>query len=147
VKTARGPLVAIGIFAVSSLCGVTQSRAETVTDVLPGVWDWEAAPQRCQENPHSIDFTPDRKSMEVRHPKGAVMGKETPRVVTVYRVLSESPSSLRMRIVGESRRTDAGEPVVWDLVLLSRDSYCWHRTDWPPQGCTGRVLRCSAPSN
>jgi len=76
-----------------------------------------------------------------------VMDKEAPRIVTVYQVLSESPDSLRMRIVGETRRTHAGEPVVWDLVLLSRDSYCWHRTDWPSQGCTGRVLRCNRPSN
>lgn len=147
MKTTRGRLVVIATFAISSLCFVTQSQAERVMDVLPGVWDWEAAPQRCQENPHSISFTPDRRSMEVRHPKGAVMDKEAPRIVTVYQVLSESPDSLRMRIVGETRRTDAGEPVVWDLVLLSRDSYCWHRTDWPSQGCTGRVLRCNRPSN
>jgi hypothetical protein len=113
-----------------------------MTDVLPGVWDWEEAPKQCQENPHSISFTAGGSRMEVRHPKGAVVGNQAPQLVTVYRILAEAPASLRMEIVGETRKTERGDPVVWDLILLSRDSYCWRRTDWPPQGCTGRILRC-----
>jgi pimeloyl-ACP methyl ester carboxylesterase len=33
---------------------------------------------------------------------------------------------------GETRKTESGDRVVWDLILLSPDSYCWRRTDWPP---------------
>ncbi len=46
-------------------------------------------------------------------------------------------------IVGETRLTDAGEPVVWDLVLKSEDSFCWDRTDWEQGGCTKNNARCS----
>src|SRR5262249_26983880 len=83
--------------------------------------------------------------MEVRHPKGAVVGDQAPQVVTVYRILAWSANALRMEIIGETRKTEDGDPVIWDLIVLSPDSYCWHRADWPPQGCTGRVLRCPLP--
>jgi hypothetical protein len=58
-----------------------------------------------------------------------------------YRVEQLQPV-LRLSLIGEMRRTDDGERVVWDLVMISRDEYCWHRADWPEGKCTGSVERC-----
>jgi hypothetical protein len=142
MRTAQSWVLVMAILVVLGSSTVTTPQDRRIVDVLPGMWDWEQAPKRCQENPHSIAFAAAGTRMEVRHPKGAVIDKEPPQVVTVYRVLSEKPYALRTQIVGETRKTDRGELVVWDLILLTPDSYCWRRTDWPPQGCTGRVLRC-----
>ena len=141
----RNQAVLVAAIALFAAVEVTEGQSRPIAEVLRGVWDWEEAPKRCQDNPHSISFTTGGSRMEVRHPKGAVVGSKAPEVVTVYRVLAEGPRALRMEIVGETRRTERGDPVVWDLILLSDDSYCWRRTDWPPQGCTGRVLRCRLP--
>ena len=43
----------------------------------------------------------------------------------------------------ETRRTSSGEPVVWDLVITAPDVYQWHRTDWPENGLTRAIIRCS----
>jgi hypothetical protein len=64
--------------------------------------------------------------------------------VAEYDIQEVSRRHVRGRIRGETRRTDAGEPVVWDLVLTSRDEYRWHRTDWPPGSDTKSVRRCPA---
>lgn len=59
-----------------------------------------------------------------------------------YEVIAYTPDSIRLFLVGETRRTSAGELVLWDLVLVSADAYCWHRSDWPQGGCTKRIVRC-----
>lgn len=67
--------------------------------------------------------------------------------VTTYDVLSVSRSTIRGAIRGETRKTDDGKPVVWDLVLTSPDEYRWQRTDWrsTPWSYTGHIRRCPAP--
>jgi hypothetical protein len=142
MRATRIRLVVIVMVTMLVSSEVGEAQGQRMTDVLPGVWDWEEEPKWCKENPHSIKFTAGGSRMEVRHPKGAVIGDEPPSALTVYRILAEGPSSLRMEVIGETRKTESGNPVVWDLILLSSDSYCWRRTDWPPQECTGRVLRC-----
>jgi hypothetical protein len=59
-----------------------------------------------------------------------------------YRIVSQSGSALRMQMEGETRETDGGSPVVWDLVMRSEDEYCWRRTDWPYRACTAPIRRC-----
>ena len=65
--------------------------------------------------------------------------------VAVYDVLEHTRSRIRGAIRGETRLTENGEPVVWDLVLRSPNRYAWHRTDWPPVALTGEIQRCDAP--
>ena len=136
--TWRVLLVAIAVTLAAYAPGAAQVGRPS--EVLTGGWDWEAAPKRCQENPHSISFTRDGTRMEIRHPKGAVVagGDRLPDP----RRRAAGAAHADHRIIGETRTTEQGEPVVWDLILLSRDAYCWRRTDWPQQSCTGRVLRC-----
>lgn len=51
--------------------------------------------------------------------------------VTTYDIEFVSQSIIRGAIRGETRVTDANEPVVWDLVLTGPDEYRWQRTDHP----------------
>jgi len=69
-----------------------------------------------------------------------------PQPVVRYRVLESEPF-LRMAIEGETRKTPAGDLVVWEVVMLSPDRYCWHRTDWPEGGCTAAIERCPLKAN
>lgn len=106
--------------------------------VVAGTWDWAGRPGTCRDDPHTLAFSPDRATMVltfVRQPAG-------PERETRYEIRGVTRSGVRGFITGETRRTAAGEPVVWDLVLTSPDSYRWHRTDWAAAGHTSEVVRC-----
>lgn len=60
-----------------------------------------------------------------------------------YDILRLSPTRIRGAIRGETRLTDAGVPVVWDLVMIGPDEYRWQRTDWQFWQFTAGVHRCS----
>jgi hypothetical protein len=61
-----------------------------------------------------------------------------------YRILSDSPH-LRVLLEGETRRNPAtNRLVLWDLVLVTPDQYCWHRADGKPGSCSRRIVRCQA---
>ena len=65
--------------------------------------------------------------------------------VTEYDILEHEDDRIRGLIRGETRLTDDGKPVIWDLVLMSADGYRWRRTDWPPLGRTNLIKRCTPP--
>ena len=113
--------------------------------VAAGTWDWAGADAFCQRNPHTISFSADRKVMTYRQSEAWTDGAGVSHQEAEYDLQEVSRRHLRGRIRGELRRTDAGEPVVWDLVLTSDDSYRWHRTDWPFWAYSDDVRRC-APS-
>jgi hypothetical protein len=58
-----------------------------------------------------------------------------------YDSLRLTPTRIRGAIRGETRRTDSGVPVVWDLVMIGPDEYRWRRTDWRFWQFTRGVLR------
>ena len=118
--------------------------AEGFFTIASGAWDWEGADSLCVANPHTISFSPDHAVMYLAHrvPWTDSAGKE--HRVAVYDIQDHSPSQVRGLIRGETRRTEAGDPVVWDLILTSPNSYAWHRTDWPSSGRTKGVRRCPA---
>jgi hypothetical protein len=60
----------------------------------------------------------------------------------IYDLSNPTLSSVRGAIRGEERLTETGEPVVWDLVLTSPESFAWHRADWPAGSLTGTLRRC-----
>ncbi len=70
-----------------------------------------------------------------------LVGGEATDAVT-YDLFEVTQNYVRGRIRGETRLTASGDAVIWDLMLLSRDSFCWHRTDWGPGGCTSQSIRC-----
>lgn len=111
----------------------------TFREIAAGPWGFEAEGARCQGNPHTVAFSSDGSEMTMRYSKS--LDKNQPTQAT-YKVLAEGPDYLRMAMLGEDRKTDAGVLVQWDLILLSRDSYCWHRTDWSKGSCTQPASRC-----
>lgn len=109
-------------------------------DIASGTWGFPVGGASCEDNPHTIEFTEDAERMILRYAKGL---EGNPPTEAKYRILGEGPGFMRMEIEGETRTTDEGIPVKWDMVLLSPDSYCWHRTDWQEGGCTQPAERCS----
>jgi hypothetical protein len=105
---------------------------------LIGRWDWTTSAHPCGDGAHVIAFSEDRKTMTISHPAAQA---DTGWSAT-YDILSLSPSRLRGAIRGEKRLTDAGIPVVWDLVPFGPDEYHWQRTDWQAWAYTAGIIRC-----
>ena len=110
-----------------------------IFSVVEGTWDWAGRSETCKDNPHTISFSPDRATMILTFVKP--LEGDTSRD-TRYELREVTSSSIRGFITDETRRTNDGELVVWDLVLMSPDSYGWHRTDWLPGMYTPEVVRC-----
>jgi hypothetical protein len=113
-----------------------------VFSVATGAWDWEDADSICIANPHAISFSPDHSVMYLAFRVPWKDSAGTEHRVSEYDIQTRTSSQIRGKIRGETRRTEDGVPVVWDLVLTSPNSYAWHRTDWSPLGRTKEVTRC-----
>ena len=111
--------------------------------VAAGTWDWAGADSFCVRDPHTIAFSSDQRVLVLTHKLPWTDSSGVEHRVAEYDIQQSSRRHVRGRIRGETRRTEAGEPVVWDLVLTSRDEYRWHRTDWPKGGYTKPVRRCT----
>jgi len=127
--------------ALAAGCVSTRPADPTIFSVLPGTWAWENNSEfGCDGNSQAISFTRDKKVMLLKY-KDESKEQEIPAHAVRYRVLQSEPH-LRMAIEGEKRTTPAGDPVVWEVVMLGPDRFCWHRTDWEPDGCTAAAIRC-----
>ena len=109
--------------------------------VLPGKWGWKDSDD-CSRSPERISFSEDRKSMFLSHAPARADGSREPHRKVTYSIVSQTDYGLGMVLANEARLDDSGQPVSWDLLLLSPTDYCWHRSDWPAGGCTKSVLRC-----
>lgn len=110
--------------------------------VVAGTWDWAGADSVCVRDAHTISFSPDQRIMVLTHTLPWTDSEGVEHRVAEYDIQEVSRRHVRGLIRGETRRTDAGEPVVWDLVLRSPDEYRWHRSDWPEGSYTKPVRRC-----
>jgi hypothetical protein len=117
---------------------------EEVFGIAAGVWDWHDADSFCVSNPHRIWFSTDRSRMYIYYTQPWTDSLGGTDSGAVYEIREHSASHIRGFILDETRRTPAGELVVWDLVLTSPNSYAWHRTDWEPGGLTKEINRCQA---
>jgi len=108
---------------------------------LTGRWDWASHSERCDDSAHVISISPDRRTMTI-----AMRPRSTTDTgwLATYDILSLTSTRLRGAIRGETRLTDQGAPVVWDLVMFGPNEYHWHRTDWVAWNYTGGVVRCSS---
>jgi hypothetical protein len=111
---------------------------------VAGSWDWEGADGFCSTNPHTISFSPDTSIMYLtgRLPWS---DKDTTRVA-VYDLFEHTQNRIQGKIRGETRLDESGQPVVWDLILTSHDSYQWHRVGWASSARTKTVRRCTPRS-
>lgn len=115
---------------------------DSLQNALEGEWGWVADGPGCNDNPHTVSLTPDRRHMIVTYRDAF---DSTGALSKRYEIRSRSPRRIRAFMISpaETRRTPAGEPVVWDLVITAPDVYQWHRTDWPEGGLTRAIIRCS----
>jgi hypothetical protein len=100
----------------------------------------------CDRNPHTIAFSPDRRAMWLRYRRPVRMDDGSESDSARYRVLGHTRNAILLALEGETRQTPSGDPVLWDLVVLSSERTCWHRTDWPAGTCTADAERCVPPS-
>ncbi len=117
-----------------------------VFETLRGSWGWTGdSPSTCALDPHQISFSADYTTMSIasREPWTDSGGVE--HAAAIYDILEVESNRIRGVIQGEFRRTAAGEPVVWDLVLMDSNTYRWHRTDWRVGSYTDPVERCRGP--
>ena len=112
----------------------------SIFQTVAGRWDWDGAEGFCERNPHTITFSPDSSIMYLtgRLP----WSKEDTSRVAVYDLSEHTQNRIRGKIRGETRLDAKGQPVVWDLILASRDSYQWHQVGWPSLSRTKAVRRC-----
>jgi hypothetical protein len=114
--------------------------------VAAGTWDWTTAPADsfCVARWHSVAFSPERDIMTITQNEPWTDPAGVVHQVTVYDLWEHSRRHVRGQIRGETRLTEKGEPVVWDLVLTSADSYQWRRTDLPSFAGSAPIHRCPA---
>jgi len=108
---------------------------------VAGRWDWNFRDHPCTDSAHVISFAPDGSTMEIR--QESARGKGGANDPAVYDILQITPSRIRGAIRGETRKTSAGVPVVWELVMFSRNEYHWQRTDLPAWNYSAGIVRCS----
>jgi hypothetical protein len=138
-------LIAIGLVMLyrSAVAPYTPSGDEDIYAVVTGVWSWEGESGECRD-PHRIEFSPDRKVMTIIQASSWTEEDGLPQQTSIYDI-SIVNGMIRGLIRGETRMTSAGEPVVWDLILSSHDSYYWRQADWEDLGILGRtagIERC-----
>ena len=149
VLPATTHLLITSLFVGSGPCASSARIGDNESGDIPrvvsvltrGTWGWTQAEElSCAENPHTFSFSGDFKSMTLRQTKDTDM--VTGGLTAVYEVRNLTNNGLRGAIVGEPRRTPAGEPFVWDLVLTSDSSYRWRATHWAQGAYTGEIVQC-----
>ena len=75
--------------------------------------------------------------------KGMYMGDRSKPIKRVeYVITGENKNILNTSIKDEDRLDKYGHPVLWQLVVQSKDTFCWRRNDWPKNSCTKSLIRC-----
>ena len=131
------------VAALLAACA-TSPAGVTARSQLPGKWDWEKSEPRCGDATGTFSFSADGQQVRVSVAAGTGRGANAAGRDVVYDVLADEGKTMRVRAVGEMRKTDAGAPVEWDLVMLNPDTFCWRRADWQSGRCTQLLMRCGA---
>ena len=103
--------------------------------------------ESCAANPVFSSFSPNLG--RVNFSWGRPVPSYTGAMITAYggTVVRLDGQSLIMLRDDETRLTEAGEPVLWEMRATDNpDGYCWHRLDWDPAQCL-QVIRCVPEAN
>jgi hypothetical protein len=137
-------MAAGGLASCTSHVSASAGRRASLLQAMSGTWDWTGKPETCRDNPQTIEFVDDGRSMMLKYVH-AIDGGELGRTDKVrYEVRTYGKTWIRVFIVDppEKRRDDAGNLVVWDLFLIDKKELRWHRTDWKPGVATRALTRC-----
>jgi hypothetical protein len=113
-----------------------------IFDVASGTWDWAGSDGFCVRDPHSISFDDDLTIMRLTHREPYVHEDGTEQFTWEYDIVLHDRRRIRAIMRGETRFTETGDPVVWDLVLKSADVYRWKQTHLPVFGYSDENRRC-----
>ena len=132
------------IFAITYLGPTNAGQNPAGLELFDGLWGWE--PEKaatCRKNPHKITFSKDRKKAYLEFMNSKDKNGNIIKNITVYSVHNIGRNSITMSIDNEKRLDKNGNPVVWDLVLLSDKEYKWQRHDWAFYQFTASVIKCN----
>lgn len=132
------------LIGVALLLPEAAAARDALLSHFEGKWGTPGSIASCDENSATIRFSSNGNEMRISYSKPVEGPGEVMATDFHYEVVGVAGNSVRMNLFGETRSTEAGELVVWDLVRLSEDAYCWHRADWKPGLCTPPRLRCSS---
>ena len=135
----RPALLLLAATTVASAEPMQEGKQYLIRDIVTGTWGTEFEGAMCSDNPHTIRFSADGHSMTLAYTKSLTADPPT-RVE--YRVIGEGKGFIRMQITNETEKGADGQLVMWDIVLLTPNSFCWHRSDWSDEGCTKPITRC-----
>lgn len=126
-----------------------QTAAADIFDRMSGTFAPPDVPEEsCAANPVFSSFSADRGrvkfvwSLPVPSYSGAM--------ITAYggTVMRTDGQSIIMLRDDETRLTDKGQPVLWEMRATDDpDGYCWHRTDWTDPAQCLQLVRCAAAAN
>jgi len=122
-----------------------QPGATGATDpfvILPGTWDWANRPGSCQDNPQTLTLSADRTEVKLEFKKPVTNGAGKQQKSEVYKILDARARLLHTVVIGEPRKDPKGQPLTYDFLFASDNSFCWHRSDWPKGQCTKMMVRC-----
>lgn len=115
-------------------------RDATIYDRLSGRWD--TVHEGSCANYHELSFDAARKTMFNTYADVGWITENDSRKVMRYTILDDDKGYLRVALENESRLDAEGRPVIWHVVLVDDDTYCWGRDDWSPGSCTPVRKRC-----
>ena len=122
----------------------TVANGRSLRENVAGRWDWTTRERHCVDSAHTIAFRTDSTMTITSEYRIVDDSTGADFTVATYDIVSETGSRIQGAIRGETRRTSAGTPVVWELIVTGPDSYAWGRTDWPSRARTATIRRCRA---
>ncbi len=139
----RSVLLGLTVLLLAACSGPTIRGDADALSLLRGDWGW-AGSEECRRDPQRLSVAEDRSRLWVDNEQGMSTGEEGDPVLQrfEYRILASGSALVDVELVNETRVDASGRPVTWQIRLIDRDRFCWHRSDWPAGGCTGQIRRC-----
>jgi hypothetical protein len=136
-------LATIALAVVLSVRTYEVPEGTDIFAVVEGRWAWTNSEGGCATDAHTISFSPDRRQMFIASARPFRGADSVVDSTTLYHVREHTRNRIRGAIPGETRRTEGGAPVVWDLVLRGPDRYAWRRADVSsPFAFSTDIVRC-----
>jgi hypothetical protein len=127
------------------LARYSEASPSRFRDRVVGIWDYPG-PDFCRANPHRISFSDDHQVMTLTY-RRASAGFVLPQRAFLYDVSESTDSGIVATMRGETRQGANGAPVVWELFLLSKDSYAWREAALPMVTHHAKLDRCPAETD
>src|SRR5436305_195849 len=135
-------LLSLSLFRLAAAAAATapvQPGATGASDpfvLVPGIWDWANRPGSCQDNPQTLTLSADRTEVKLEFKKPVTNAAGKQQKSEVYKILDARARLLHTVVIGEPRKDPKGQPLTYDLLVASDNSFCWHRRDRPQGQCT-----------